>query len=310
MRATQRASYYSGERMASLRLKRKRQQPSDHGAAMGSVSGSNDHPPEPLSRNRRKRRKDKVSWIEYTLTPYLDGRSWRKYGEKSIKDSLFHRLYFRCSYHEGRKCKALKQVQQETFDDPPLFSVTYKHDHTCDVAPVPAPDVGAIAAELGPPAASHGGLVLRFSSSSDDSCHRDAPMQQEWEQYHHQPVPLSSSFLMTSSCSWNAQWQDHQPAFPSDDGMPAFTASWSSSSFPITESLPMIIPPWTDDEGGMMSMLERDSFDYYLGDHHLHRNNNHVEFQGESSGSSALRETGNCAIAHILPGIEAEEVFF
>ncbi|KAL6845882.1 hypothetical protein ACP4OV_024457 [Aristida adscensionis] len=85
--------------MASLCLKRK--QPSDEGAvnefASGSYYGpaggvSGLYPPEPLQRYRRKRRKDKLSKVEHTFTPYLDGHSWRKYGEKSIKDSPFNRL--------------------------------------------------------------------------------------------------------------------------------------------------------------------------------------------------------------------------
>ncbi|KAL6652635.1 hypothetical protein ACP70R_011560 [Stipagrostis hirtigluma subsp. patula] len=281
--------------MASLSLKRKR--PSGYGAVMGSASRSYGPPvgvfdlyrPEPSLRDRRKRRKDKLSWVEHTFTPYFDGHSWRKYGEKIIKDSPFHR----CSYREDKKCMASKQVQQENFNDPPLFCVTYEHEHTCNAAPVPAPDVMVVEDKL----LASDKMMLRFGSSSGQ--HQYARMQQEWQQYH-QPVPLISPFLMTNIDSSGGQLHEQQPAFPSD--VPPAATSWLPS-FPIIESLPMAAA--SIDEGGMFSTLVWDSF-RYCSDDHLHLDNNDAQLPGNSSRSLFSWETDGCSLAHMLMGIETE----
>lgn len=44
--------------------------------------------------------------------------------------SSFCRSYYRCTYRDTRNCWASKQVQRSD-DDPTIFEVTYKGQHTC-----------------------------------------------------------------------------------------------------------------------------------------------------------------------------------
>ncbi|KAL6641196.1 hypothetical protein ACP70R_019377 [Stipagrostis hirtigluma subsp. patula] len=258
--------------MATLSLKRK--QPSSHGAAMGSSSRSyygtaggvlGLGPLKPSPCDGRKRRKDKLSWVEHTFSPFYDGHLWRKYGEKTIKDSLFSRKYYKCSYFEERKCLASKKVQQQNFDDPPLFMVTYEHEHTCNVAPVPAPDVNVMVAEAEPVVASDG-LVLRFGSSGGYHHRHDVWLQQE-QQQHQQPVPPSQLFMMSLNASKHQLQQ--QPLFPCDP-MTGASSSWFpademlSSWFPIEEAPPE--PPLTNNDEDDI-FLTWNSLRYGLEDH-------------------------------------------
>ncbi|KAL6845885.1 hypothetical protein ACP4OV_024460 [Aristida adscensionis] len=295
--------------MATPHLKRKL--PNGQGAIMGP-SGSYSPPrgvfgltlPEPPPRDCRKRsRNDMPLWVKHTLTPYFDGHLWRKYGQKDIKDSLFPRLYYRCSYFEERKCPALKKVQQSNFDDPPLFAVIYEHEHTCGAVPVPAPDVDDMVAEAERPAGSDGMVVLRFGSSSSSSSssgggggYGDAHtrMQQEWRQQYSQPQPPlpRSMFLMTSFDSSSGHLHEQQPAaFPFD--LPPAVASWLSS-FPVTETSPA--PPAVDDEGGMFSTWEWDSFRHSVDDQLQF--GDHAQLPGHNSGSFVSWETNECSLAH------------
>ncbi|XP_074573844.1 uncharacterized protein LOC141830288 [Curcuma longa] len=66
---------------------------------------------------------------EVTNAPYYDAHRWRKYGEKSIKGSVFKKNYYRCTYSLDRGCQAKKQVQQQ---DASLFLVVNEGEHTCN----------------------------------------------------------------------------------------------------------------------------------------------------------------------------------
>ncbi|CAL5068184.1 unnamed protein product [Urochloa decumbens] len=242
------------------RLKRK-QQPSQP-CGQGGVFGLS--PLESAPRDSRKRRKDKHTWIKHTLTPYFDGHLWRKYGQKVIKDAPYPRLYFRCSYREDRRCLASKLVQQVNHDDPPLYEVTYTYEHTCNAAPVPAPDV-----EAGDDRPASGGLVLSFGSSSGaDRHHHDTRVpKQEWQQYHQSPSPFLTMNLDYSNGS-------HQHAFPSS--VPPPTTSWSLS-FPIVEFSSASPTPWTDDDDDILTW-DWDLSAYDLDDHF--QLGDHVQFSG------------------------------
>ncbi|KAL6652630.1 hypothetical protein ACP70R_011555 [Stipagrostis hirtigluma subsp. patula] len=289
---------------SSPRLKRK--QLSGHGAVMGSAAGSYGppggvfglYPSEPLPRDRRKRRKDKLTWVEHTFTPHFDGHLWRKYGQKIIKDSPFPRLYFRCSYREDKKCMASKQVQQENSDDPPRFMVTYEHEHSCGTEPIPTPNIDIFVAEA-EPASARDGLVLRFGSTGDIH-HRDARLQQERQRNHHPGPP--SPFMTMNFNSWTGQQHDQQAsALPSEITAPG-AASWSSSSsFPIIEASPTM--PLAYDEGGMFLTWEWDSFRCCVEDHFQF--GDQPQFPGNSSGSLFSWEIDGCSLAHTLTGIEA-----
>ncbi|XP_075510774.1 putative WRKY transcription factor 46 [Primulina tabacum] len=59
-----------------------------------------------------------------------DGYSWRKYGQKVILDTSHPRAYYRCTYLNTQRCLAKKHVQR-TDDDPSIFEVVYKGEHSC-----------------------------------------------------------------------------------------------------------------------------------------------------------------------------------
>ncbi|KAJ0602501.1 putative transcription factor WRKY family [Helianthus annuus] len=65
-----------------------------------------------------------------------DGYSWRKYGQKDILGSKFPRSYYRCTYRYIHHCMARKQVQR-TNEDPTVFEITYKGQHSCNPTTTP-----------------------------------------------------------------------------------------------------------------------------------------------------------------------------
>nr|XP_016466550.1 PREDICTED: WRKY transcription factor 55-like [Nicotiana tabacum] len=79
--------------------------------------------------------------------PPEDGYTWRKYGQKEILGSRFPRAYYRCTHQKLYNCPAKKQVQRLD-NDPYVFEVTYRSQHTCYMsatAPtVPPPSVEEI----------------------------------------------------------------------------------------------------------------------------------------------------------------------
>ncbi|KAI7751718.1 hypothetical protein M8C21_004356 [Ambrosia artemisiifolia] len=66
-----------------------------------------------------------------------DGHSWRKYGQKTILGAKFPRSYYRCTYRHAQNCMARKQVQR-TDEDPTVFDITYRGQHTCNPSAKPS----------------------------------------------------------------------------------------------------------------------------------------------------------------------------
>lgn len=104
-----------------------------------------DHSP----RNVSKKRKTLPSWSKKIKVcsgtglegPLDDGNSWRKYGQKDILGATHPRAYYRCTHKYTRRCMATKQVQK-TEQDPLIFEVIYRGNHTCmDVPNSPSPVV-------------------------------------------------------------------------------------------------------------------------------------------------------------------------
>ncbi|XP_022736868.1 probable WRKY transcription factor 43 [Durio zibethinus] len=55
-----------------------------------------------------------------------DGYRWRKYGQKTVKNSKFPRSYYKCTHKE---CNVKKQVQRSSKDDE-IVVTTYEGIHT------------------------------------------------------------------------------------------------------------------------------------------------------------------------------------
>ncbi|CAL5407597.1 unnamed protein product [Camellia sinensis] len=68
-----------------------------------------------------------------TEIPPDDGFAWRKYGQKEILGYKFPRGYYRCTHQKLYHCPAKKQVQRLD-NDPFIFEITYRGDHTCHMS--------------------------------------------------------------------------------------------------------------------------------------------------------------------------------
>ncbi|KAI8008125.1 WRKY transcription factor 55 [Camellia lanceoleosa] len=94
------------------------------------------------SSQRLRRRKDDVERrtvrrpaprMGNTEIPPDDGFAWRKYGQKEILGHKFPRSYYRCTHQKLYHCPAKKQVQRLD-NDPFIFEITYRGDHTCHMS--------------------------------------------------------------------------------------------------------------------------------------------------------------------------------
>ncbi|GKV42165.1 hypothetical protein SLEP1_g49602 [Rubroshorea leprosula] len=72
-------------------------------------------------------RKQKFAFQTRSRVDILDdGYRWRKYGQKTVKDSTFPRSYYRCT-HKG--CNVKKQIQRNSKDEEVVVT-TYEGTHT------------------------------------------------------------------------------------------------------------------------------------------------------------------------------------
>ncbi|XP_074325954.1 WRKY transcription factor 28 isoform X1 [Apium graveolens] len=105
------------------------------------VDHEDDKKEEEEDRNREKRKASRISRkkagpprVEFQTKSSEDllddGYRWRKYGQKSVKNSIFPRSYYRCTHHT---CNVKKQVQRLS-KDTSIVVTTYEgiHNHPCE----------------------------------------------------------------------------------------------------------------------------------------------------------------------------------
>ncbi|CAM8945314.1 unnamed protein product [Rhodiola kirilowii] len=100
-----------------------------------------------------KKRKALPKWTEHVEVksetglegPLDDGHGWRKYGQKDILGAIHPRGYYRCTHRHVQGCLATKQVQRSD-QDPTVFHIMYKGQHTCTkaAAQCPSTDVAKV----------------------------------------------------------------------------------------------------------------------------------------------------------------------
>ncbi|TQD92939.1 hypothetical protein C1H46_021419 [Malus baccata] len=84
-----------------------------------------------ISQQQRRKLKEKRSYKVPAISDKIsdipsDDYSWRKYGQKPIKGSLYPRGYYKCSSIRG--CPARKRVER-CLEDPSMLIVTYQGEH-------------------------------------------------------------------------------------------------------------------------------------------------------------------------------------
>ncbi|CAN6714821.1 unnamed protein product [Malus baccata var. baccata] len=84
-----------------------------------------------ISQQQRRKLKEKKSFKVPAISDKIsdipsDDYSWRKYGQKPIKGSLYPRGYYKCSSIRG--CPAKKRVER-CLEDPSMLVVTYQGEH-------------------------------------------------------------------------------------------------------------------------------------------------------------------------------------
>ncbi|XP_022140884.1 probable WRKY transcription factor 53 isoform X2 [Momordica charantia] len=88
--------------------------------------------------NASRKRNSLPTWTQkFQVSPGMapegsldDGFCWRKYGQKDILGAKHPRGYYRCTHKNLQGCLATKQVQRSD-DDPTVFEITYRGNHTC-----------------------------------------------------------------------------------------------------------------------------------------------------------------------------------
>ncbi|XP_073020874.1 WRKY transcription factor 55-like [Primulina eburnea] len=145
-----------------------------------------------------------------TDTPPDDGFTWKKYGQKEILGRLYQRSYYICTHHKLHNCPAKKQVQRLD-NEPFIFEVTYRNNHTCRVSSAATPPVLIPPSTVAPPPPFSTSLV-------------------SMNIFHHLGghVPATSSGMEAGSRGGSGQFNDFQAVADMADAM--FNSGSSSSN--------------------------------------------------------------------------------
>ncbi|GLJ18202.1 hypothetical protein SUGI_0321870 [Cryptomeria japonica] len=82
-----------------------------------------DSSPKPRSKTEKKIRRPRYAFQTRSHVDILDdGYRWRKYGQKSVKNNVYPRSYYRCTY---QTCNVKKQIQRLSID-PGVVVTTYE----------------------------------------------------------------------------------------------------------------------------------------------------------------------------------------
>ncbi|XP_074555965.1 uncharacterized protein LOC141811809 [Curcuma longa] len=156
-----------------------------------------------------------------------DGYSWRKYGQKEILGARHPRGYYRCTHRSTAGCLATKQVQRSD-DDPCVFDITYRGDHTCQQKPQAPPTPGA---------------DEPVTSQSHDH-HADHLLHETKGPLNEQQIQvLSSSFFFPSSSTQIASFPPQSLVFSST----AAVDHHHHHNYYTGSSAPLFISPATSD---------------------------------------------------------------
>ncbi|KAL6998347.1 WRKY transcription factor [Sarracenia purpurea var. burkii] len=145
-----------------------------------SLTNYNHHNFQDLSQSRISILDKDLSKVEnkYTLRIQSygsamadDGYKWRKYGQKSIKNSPNPRSYYRCT---NPRCSAKKQVERSS-DDPNTLIITYEGLHLHYAYPYFLPSQPQI--NLNPPPKK-----LKTTINGESQVFQPLPMEEEEEE--------------------------------------------------------------------------------------------------------------------------------
>ncbi|PON77258.1 WRKY domain containing protein [Parasponia andersonii] len=97
----------------------------ESGTSFGSERNSKKRPSTKEGKNKVKRHK--FAFQTRSQVDVLDdGYRWRKYGQKTVKNSKFPRSYYKCTY---QGCNVKKQIQRLCMDEGVVVT-TYEGMHT------------------------------------------------------------------------------------------------------------------------------------------------------------------------------------
>ncbi|GFP88727.1 probable WRKY transcription factor 57 [Phtheirospermum japonicum] len=96
-----------------------------------SPGASTYPPPDTASRTKKKgqkriRQQTFAFATKSEIDQLEDGYRWRKYGQKTVKNSPFPRSYYRCT---NGKCMVKKRIERSS-DDPSVVITTYEGQHS------------------------------------------------------------------------------------------------------------------------------------------------------------------------------------